>query len=66
MAAVIPKKMSRLNSSVDVIPIQGSSNEDSPTFLTRRRRSHKQSIIRDPMIINRVKEVRILSIILYW
>ncbi|KAF7988070.1 hypothetical protein HCN44_007564 [Aphidius gifuensis] len=60
MTEVIPKKMARLNSSVDVIPIQGSSNEDSPKFLMSRRNNNmnrrNHSRIRDPSIIERVKE----------
>lgn len=53
MTEIVPKKMQKLNTSVDVIPIQGTSSDDSPQLITRKRRQYG-----DPLMRSRVQYVR--------
>lgn len=51
-------KMRKLNTSIDIIPLQGVSNEDMTSTMEKRQIDEQQMRVqRDPLIISRVQMV---------
>lgn len=50
--------MRKLNTSIDIIPLQGVSNEDMTSTMEKRQIDEQQMRVqRDPLIISRVQMV---------
>lgn len=56
-------KFGKLNTSLDIIPLQGSSNEEKGKSLNKHRSSEEGGrVMRDPLIVSRVYAVSIYAI----
>lgn len=63
-------KMRKLNSSIDIIPLQGASNEEMSSTMGRSHmEEHHNRTPQDPLIISRVQMVNLVNITfnyIYW
>lgn len=64
IAFVTMNKFGKLNSSIDIIPLQGSSNEDKGKSINKIKPDEitASRVMRDPQIVSRVYAVSIIAI----